>query len=273
MTTAKKPPDPILTHRHVGAVTCLMPKSKNERPAKTKPRLPAATGVDDFLGWVVGSVANNRATEAGDHHIDAVVTAGELVGQHFATQETFTPTIQAGGHFRTAGGNTGRYFIGAARIARIGDTPGDFNRRRRAAANRLLYAARLATACVGGGSHENQHGNRHAAHQETTETIHVNSLVVSGNTATNSVSATHSYRAPQVVQTVGFTQVADSHPVPWIAPLFVLTVIFGTIVQSMMNIRTGSAACDARRDFARILTANRYRNEISIGMSLRSEMP
>ena len=121
------------------------------------------------------SVANDRASEMRDHDFDAVVTAWELVGQNFATEDSFSPSGQARSYSRTARGNACRNFVLAA-IAGIFDTPGDADRRRWRAANwsRSTACGGGAKAAGFGGSRgsERKHGSSHAARDQSTQRIH-----------------------------------------------------------------------------------------------------
>ena len=62
----------------------------------------------------IGSVANDRLAVLGDHNIDAVTAAWELVRQHLATEDAWLARDHAR-HFASAfGGNASRHFIRAA---------------------------------------------------------------------------------------------------------------------------------------------------------------
>jgi len=77
----------------------------------------------------------------GDHDVDAVVTALELVGQHLAAKNAFSPIDQTGSHAGTASWHASFDLVSASGT-RIDDTPADFHWRRRSrAANRLRLAA------------------------------------------------------------------------------------------------------------------------------------
>ena len=58
--------------------------------------------------------ADDGATTLGDHHIHTVATAGELVGQDFATEQSLAPICQTGYRSGTTSGHTCRHFIAAA---------------------------------------------------------------------------------------------------------------------------------------------------------------
>lgn len=168
--------------------------------------------------------ANDRTTEWGDHNFYAFVAFEKLVSQDFAAQESFAPSAVGWGSVDAASRQAGADFIRAAWIARIGNAPGDFDWWRWWAADWLgCTAGRCETTGIGCRSNRCEHGHRHAGHHETTNTFHRNSLVVSGDTVTNSVSARHFYRALQFVQTVLFAQDANLSPVLWFARLFRFT--------------------------------------------------
>ena len=82
----------------------------------------------------------------GDHDVNAVTTAGELVGQDLATEDASAAAIEAWLDTGTAGGNAGRDRVGAAG-ARVFDAPLNADRRRWAgSANRSWLTACVLTA-------------------------------------------------------------------------------------------------------------------------------
>ena len=89
---------------------------------------------------VFKSVAHNRATVLGDHDINAMTTAGELVGQDLAAQESLATTVKTRCDTGATSGNACRHSVRAAG-ARIFDAPLDTDRRRWAGANRSWLAA------------------------------------------------------------------------------------------------------------------------------------
>lgn len=58
-------------------------------------------------------IAHDGFAVLGNHDIDAF-SAGELVGQHFATEQTWLPSDQAGSFALAAGGQASRHAVFAA---------------------------------------------------------------------------------------------------------------------------------------------------------------
>ena len=110
-----------------------------------------------------------------DHDFDAVVTARKFVGQDFATEDSISPSSEARSHPGTACRNAGRNFVLAA-VARIFDTPGDADRRRRRAANwsgSTACGGGAKAACFGGSrGSERKQGSSQTARDQSTQRIH-----------------------------------------------------------------------------------------------------
>ncbi len=142
------------------------------RHKKTPAAFISSRGYESRWSLVGESVADDGTTVLGDDNINAVIAAGEFVGQNLATKQTFAATIQAWLDAGTTSRNTSGNFVGAA-AARILHAPGDFNVswRRRTAANRSRCATsgcRIATPRVSRRrTNKSSHGNRHATRNKT----------------------------------------------------------------------------------------------------------
>ncbi len=133
--------------------------------------------------------ADEGPSETADYDFDAVIAAGEFVGQDLAAEKSATPSIQAGHLTGAAGRHAGSHLVAGARITGVLHAPSHAHWRRRLAANRgwlatgggWLAAGRGGITTAGtktkksgirGGRRQDQQSGGQAAETQSTQKAH-----------------------------------------------------------------------------------------------------
>ena len=103
------------------------------------------------LQQISAQLADKGSSQTADHNFDAVIAAGEFVGQNLAAEKSTTPSFQAGHLTGAAGRHAGRDFVASARITGVLHAPSHADWRRRLAANRGWLATNRGWLAAGRG--------------------------------------------------------------------------------------------------------------------------
>lgn len=134
--------------------------------------------MNETLPGVHASVTHDCTTVFGDHNVDTVTTAGELVSHNFTSEDSVSTATQTRDGVSTARRNASRNGVGATG-AWILDAPLHLDGRRWAA-NRSRCTAHRSGITTSGISRcrgdKGKHGSGHTSGNQTTETVHFGAL-------------------------------------------------------------------------------------------------